>query len=578
MFKLIVLALGALAGLAVIFIVRNSFNISVHERSHDYGILRCIGLTRRQIIRIILTEAMVTGACGTIVGMLLGHGFCALAFYIIGQNFTYLGGYHLSGQAVLWTVICMLIVTAYAMIAPVQLLYKLNPIEALRRIDEIESAEKNLKGKKLKKHEKSEKSAEKQRLKYAKKADKITRRFGVEAGYAYKNLMRTKKRLVTTIVTLGIGGGFFLGGGILIKALNNEVLNDIFIDSDYSGYFECSDEDELNSIKKDMSGLKCVEKEKATAVYGFSWDKKEDSDDLYGSKIQVIGLEKEDYDYILSLTESDEESKEDNTYNVIQILPEGVYKTENVTIGALKTEPKLNVIAGVPQESYSTAMMTRVMSLSYYIAEEDRPIYIYCIGDGFGDVLETADANLKDYCVYYSMFQYNIKLNEKVSDYYKFENYIDNTLHYYEDTSIELKEIKNVVGILKLVIYAVVILVLVIFFINSINIQHAQMLLREGEFSVLRVIGMSRKQLKKVLMIEQLFGVSVATVLAVILGFLGGNMYIRAAYFIDNVLEDEIAYPKLVMDWSAGAIIIVLMLILGIIAANIGCRNKKDYI
>jgi hypothetical protein len=49
-------------------------------------------------------------------------------------------------------------------------------------------------------------------------------------------------------------------------------------------------------------------------------------------------------------------------------------------------------------------------------------------------------------------------------------------------------------------------------------------------------------------------------------------------YFIDYVVEDEITYPKFIMDWSAGAIIVVLMLLLGIIAANIGCRNKKDYI
>jgi ABC-type antimicrobial peptide transport system permease subunit len=586
MFKLIVLSLGALAGLAVIFIVRNSFNISVHERSHDYGVLRCIGLTRRQIIRIILTEAMITGMGGTLVGMVLGHGFCAVAFYVIGQNFTYLGGYHLSAQAVLWTIICMLIVTAYAMIAPVQLLYKLNPIESLRRIDEIESAEKNLKGKN---HKKSEKAleAEKKKLerrskkltqKYAKKSEKITSRFGVEAGYAYKNLMRTKKRLAATIVTLGIGGGFFLGGSIYIKGLNNEILNEAIIEGDYSGYFECSDEDELNTIKKDLSALNCVEKEKATAVYFIYWDKKEGSDFNFRSKITVIGLEKEDYDYFLSLTDVAEASKKDNTYDVIQVLPEDVYDKENVVIGAFESKPQLNVVATVAQESYSTAMADRVTSLSYYYANEDRPLYLYCIGDDLGDVLGTANGELVSDCVLSTALQYNIKLNEKASDYYKFENYIDKTLHYYEDTGAFLKEIKNIVNIMKLVIYTVVILVLIIFFVNSINIQHAQMLLREGEFGVLRVIGMSRRQLRKMLMIEQLFGVSVATVLALVLGFLGGNLIVRGMYFIDYVVEDEITYPKLMMDWPAGAIIVVLMLFLGIIAANIGCRNKKDYI
>jgi putative ABC transport system permease protein len=468
------------------------------------------------------------------------------------------------------------------MIAPVQLLYKLNPIEALRRIDEIESAEKELKGKKNKKHKKSAKATDKLTKKYAKKAGKITRRFGVEAGYAYKNLMRTKKRLATTIVVLGIGGGFFLGGSIYIKAMNNELWNEVLAYGDFSGFFECEDEYELESIKKDMSNLECVEKEKASAVYIISWDKKKDSDYLFSSKMTVMGLEKEDYDYILSLTgadvENDKVNGEDNTYNVIQVLPEGVYETENMSIGALKTNPELNVIAGIPQESFSTAMADRVLSLSYYYAETDRPMYLYCIGSSFGEVVSSAQSNLNEDCWFVTDFQYNIKLNKKASDYYKFENYIDNTLHFYEDTSAYLNDIESVIGILKLVIYAVVILVLIIFFVNSINIQHAQMLLREGEFSVLRVIGMSSKQLKKMLMIEQLFGVGVAAVLATILGYFGGNLLVRGMFFVDYVVEDEINYPKFVMDWPAGALIIVLMLLLGIIAANIGCRNKKDYI
>jgi ABC-type antimicrobial peptide transport system permease subunit len=321
-----------------------------------------------------------------------------------------------------------------------------------------------------------------------------------------------------------------------------------------------------------------VEKEKASSVYFAYWDKKEGSDFTFGSKITMIGLEKEDYDYFLSLTETETESNADNTYDVIQVLPEGVYDKENIAIGAFKSKPQLNVVATVAQESYSTAMADRVASLSYYYAEEERPMYLYCIGDALGDVLGTADDELASDCVFSEELQYNIKVNERASDYYKFENYLNNTLHYYEDTSAFLKEITSIVNIMKLVIYTIVILVLIIFFVNSINIQHAQMLLREGEFSVLRVIGMSRKQLKKALMIEQLFGVSVATVLAVILGYFGGNLAVRGMYFIDYVVEDEITYPKFMMDWSAGAIIIVLMLLLGIIAANIGCRNKKDYI
>ncbi len=58
-FRAFLMLLAFIGIIISVVIIRNAFNISVHTRSKDYGILRCIGMSRKQIIVIILGEALV---------------------------------------------------------------------------------------------------------------------------------------------------------------------------------------------------------------------------------------------------------------------------------------------------------------------------------------------------------------------------------------------------------------------------------------------------------------------------------------------------------------------------------------
>ena len=50
----------------------NTFLMNVGERRRQLAILRAIGTTRGQIVRMLLLESLVMGVAGTIVGSLLG--------------------------------------------------------------------------------------------------------------------------------------------------------------------------------------------------------------------------------------------------------------------------------------------------------------------------------------------------------------------------------------------------------------------------------------------------------------------------------------------------------------------------
>jgi putative ABC transport system permease protein len=54
------------------FIIYNSFAIAVTQRRSEIGILRALGATRRQIRSVFLVESAVTGAIGSVIGVLFG--------------------------------------------------------------------------------------------------------------------------------------------------------------------------------------------------------------------------------------------------------------------------------------------------------------------------------------------------------------------------------------------------------------------------------------------------------------------------------------------------------------------------
>ncbi len=75
-FGVAALAIGA-------FIILNTFRTVVTERRHDLGMLRAVGASRRAVVGLILTESLLQGALGTILGLLAGYGLAALLVAVV---------------------------------------------------------------------------------------------------------------------------------------------------------------------------------------------------------------------------------------------------------------------------------------------------------------------------------------------------------------------------------------------------------------------------------------------------------------------------------------------------------------
>ena len=61
-----------------LFGIANTLALSIHERTRELGMLRAIGMSRRQVRTMIRYEAVITALIGAILGMILGLIFAAL--------------------------------------------------------------------------------------------------------------------------------------------------------------------------------------------------------------------------------------------------------------------------------------------------------------------------------------------------------------------------------------------------------------------------------------------------------------------------------------------------------------------
>jgi putative ABC transport system permease protein len=71
-FRLNLMALSLLALVVGLFLIYNTMTFSVVQRRPLFGTLRCLGVTRREVFALVLSEALLVGVLGAVLGLGLG--------------------------------------------------------------------------------------------------------------------------------------------------------------------------------------------------------------------------------------------------------------------------------------------------------------------------------------------------------------------------------------------------------------------------------------------------------------------------------------------------------------------------
>ncbi len=117
----------ALSVLVSLFGIVNTLVLTVFERTRELGMLRAIGMTRRQVRRMIRHESVITSLIGGIIGIILGVVLAGLLIARVKEiNF-----FVPWGQLVIF-LIAAIVVGIVAAIFPARRAAKLKPLEALQ--------------------------------------------------------------------------------------------------------------------------------------------------------------------------------------------------------------------------------------------------------------------------------------------------------------------------------------------------------------------------------------------------------------------------------------------------------------
>ena len=204
----VLIACGSIA------LIYNSFSISVSERTRQFGILKSVGASNRQIRGCVFLEALYLDLIAIPLGLAVGCAGIGLTLYFLRGAFTAFApqGSGVQMQLVISPVglllavaVCILTTLLSAFIPALRTL-RITPMQAIRQSEDV----------KLTRHDV--------------RSHRLTERlFGFEGMMAAKNFRRNRKRYRSTVISLALSVTLFIAASsfctYLSDAVNDAVSN-----------------------------------------------------------------------------------------------------------------------------------------------------------------------------------------------------------------------------------------------------------------------------------------------------------------------------------------------------------------
>lgn len=213
-----------------IFLIYNSFNISINERTHQFGILASVGATERQLRNSVLFEGLCISAVGIPLGVIIGIGSIGIVISTVGKNFKH-ALYRNVPFTLTVSIDAIAIATAISMITilisayiPARKAASTPVMESIRKTNEIRVESK------------------------AMKMSKLTQRiYGLEGTLALKNFKRNKKRYGSIVLSLVLSVVLFISTSAFVTDLK-QASKQTAVSTTYDIGFATQDMDDIEML------------------------------------------------------------------------------------------------------------------------------------------------------------------------------------------------------------------------------------------------------------------------------------------------------------------------------------------
>ena len=128
------LAFGGVALFVGAFVIANSLSITIAQRTREFATLRTIGASRRQVLASVIVEALVIGVLASVMGLVLGLGLAKGLFSLFNAFGLTLpnNGLTLETRTIVVSLLVGVLVTLVASLRPAVRATRVPPVAAVR--------------------------------------------------------------------------------------------------------------------------------------------------------------------------------------------------------------------------------------------------------------------------------------------------------------------------------------------------------------------------------------------------------------------------------------------------------------
>lgn len=568
-----------------IFVIRNSFAISITEKTKLYGMLASIGATSKQIRHNVLFEGFVLGIIGIPAGILLGVGVIALLVVILNALLeNMLNGISFVYAVPWWVAVISAVMSAviilFSTLSSAFRASRIAPITAIRGNNDIKINKK-----------KSYKSP-----KFIKKL------FGVGGEIAYKNLKRSKKKYRTTVISIIITVAMFISISTFIE-YGLKIAGDHFKDMPYNITVHANDKlsyDEYENVYKRIiadtdinSSIKACENYYGNIV-GLTDYYTEDAKaaELSGGDLAyVFGVDNKSFkEYVTALGYNYDDVKD----KALITNDFKYYNSDNILIKGKEFDLPMNTVVklypnGTPSYTEDDIKEIQKTDPDFVYNPDDYKSVDLVIYDTInkevpGSIVSSIMSTLNEGSVLVSE-DYFKKLFAEDNDHTTGVIVIDsadpvNTVEYINNLDIENLDVFNIneqkeqmnaiVLIIAIFAYGFIIVISLIGITNVFNTINTNMRLRSKEFAMLKSIGMTKKEFNRMIRLESLFYGLKSLLIGVPLGLLGGYAIFKAT---GNTIMLDYSFPTMAVLISIVFVFFVVWLIMKISISKVNKQN-----
>ena len=535
-----------------VFCIKNSFDISITEKTKQYGMFRSIGATSKQIKKNVLYEAFILGIIGIPLGILCG----LLASWILIKVCNYylygtLNGitlvFNTSLISILISILLGSITIYFSALKSARRASKLSPMVAIRNSEDIK-----IKSKKLR------------TPKYIKSL------FGVGGVISYKNLKRNKKKYRTTVISIVISVSVFIGlyyfmnmaFSILDLEVGSSDANIQLIIGDNSK----DKENNLNKIEQifNLDNIERISFQKRLlgeiidkTLYTKEFNKLIGTN---GTKISIFAIGDSEYrTYVKSLGLNysdvkntgilinnsfayDEDSKKDVEISVLNIK-----KNDKVDIKINNITHQIKISEVTKERPFG---FSNTYSSGFIIVSDE---YLKELDSNFNYGWILIRSNNAD------LLQSNIE---------KILGDIDYNL---DNTDKNYRIVKGVYTLVAIFLYGFITVITLIGITNIFNTITTNINLRRGEFAILKSVGMTSHEFNRLINLETIFYSLKSLLIGIPLGV--GISYLIYIAFSEGSREFQYEFPFGGVFISILAVFILVFIIMNYSIKKVNKQN-----